>query len=129
VAGDNVLVTGASGFVGSAVAHALIRSGYRVRALLRPTSKRTNLAGLDVEIVEGDMRDAALVARAMCSMSPPTIASLPAIRKKLCGTTGRGLDFLCKRHLRRKWSASSIRAVPQPSRARRVANRPTRRCG
>jgi dihydroflavonol-4-reductase len=33
--------------------------------LLRPTSKRTNLAGLDVEIVEGDMRDAASVARAM----------------------------------------------------------------
>jgi dihydroflavonol-4-reductase len=47
------------------VAHALIRSGYRVRALLRPTSKRTNLAGLEVEIVEGDMRDAASVARAM----------------------------------------------------------------
>ncbi|HEY4847551.1 MAG TPA: hopanoid-associated sugar epimerase [Methylocella sp.] len=65
MAGDKVLVTGASGFVGSAVAHVLIRSGYRVRALLRPTSKRTNLAGLDVEIVEGDMRDAASVARAM----------------------------------------------------------------
>ena len=65
MAGDKVLVTGASGFVGSAVALALIRSGYRVRALLRPTSKRTNLAGLEVEIVEGDMRDAASVARAM----------------------------------------------------------------
>ena len=65
MAGDRVLVTGASGFVGSAVARALIRSGYRVRALLRPTSKRTNLAGLEVEIVEGDMRDAASVARAM----------------------------------------------------------------
>ena len=65
MAGDRVLVTGASGFVGSAVAHALIRSGYRVRALLRPTSKRTNLADLDVEVVEGDMRDAASVARAM----------------------------------------------------------------
>jgi dihydroflavonol-4-reductase len=65
VAGDKVLVTGASGFVGSAVTRALIGSGYRVRALLRDTSKRINLAGLDVEIVEGDMRDAAAVARAM----------------------------------------------------------------
>jgi dihydroflavonol-4-reductase len=65
VAGDKVLITGASGFVGSAVARALIRSGYRVRALLRPTSKRTNLAGLDVEIAEGDMRDEASVTRAM----------------------------------------------------------------
>ena len=65
MAADKVLVTGASGFVGSAVARALIGSGYHVRALLRKTSKRVNLAGLDVEIVEGDMRDAAAVARAM----------------------------------------------------------------
>ncbi len=65
VAGDKVLVTGASGFVGSAVARALIRSGYSVRVLLRTTSPRTNLAKLDVEIAEGDMRDPAAVARAM----------------------------------------------------------------
>lgn len=65
MAGDKVLVTGAAGFVGSAVAHALVRSGYRVRALLRPTSNRTNLADLDVEIAEGDMRDADSVARSM----------------------------------------------------------------
>lgn len=65
MAGDKVLVTGASGFVGSAVAHALVRSGYSVRVLLRTTSARTNLADLDVEIAEGDMRDAAAVAQAM----------------------------------------------------------------
>ena len=47
------------------MAHALIRSGYRDRALPRPTGKRTNLAGLDVEIVEAGMRDAASVARAI----------------------------------------------------------------
>ncbi len=65
MAGDKVLVTGASGFVGSAVAHALVRSGYSVRALTRCTSPRTNLANLDIEIAEGDMRDAAAVKRAM----------------------------------------------------------------
>lgn len=65
MAGDMVLVTGAAGFVGSAVARALVRAGYRVRALLRPTSKRINLADLDVEITEGDMRDEAAVGRAM----------------------------------------------------------------
>jgi dihydroflavonol-4-reductase len=59
------LVTGASGFVGSAVVRVLIRSGYRVRALLRPTSKRTNLTGLDIEVAIGDMRDPCSVARAM----------------------------------------------------------------
>ncbi|SFJ97682.1 hopanoid-associated sugar epimerase [Methylocapsa palsarum] len=65
VAGEKVLVTGASGFVGSAVALALVRSGYNVRALLRQTSARTNLEGLDLELVEGDMRDPEAVARAM----------------------------------------------------------------
>ncbi|HTV32549.1 MAG TPA: hopanoid-associated sugar epimerase [Methylocella sp.] len=65
MSGDKVLVTGASGFVGSAVARALLASGYRVRALLRKTSQRVNLAGLDIEVVEGDMRDAAAVADAM----------------------------------------------------------------
>ena len=43
------LVTGASGFVGSAVARQLIAAGWQVRALARPTSPRTNLdlPGLD----------------------------------------------------------------------------------
>ncbi|MGI4764246.1 MAG: hopanoid-associated sugar epimerase [Janthinobacterium lividum] len=62
---DPILVTGASGFVGSAVARALLAEGERVRVLLRPTSPRTNVAGLDVEIVEGDIRDRASVARAL----------------------------------------------------------------
>lgn len=65
MAGDKVLVTGASGFVGSAVAYALVEAGYNVRALLRKTSPRTNLESLDVEIIEGDMCDADSVARAM----------------------------------------------------------------
>ncbi len=54
---DLVLVTGASGFVGSAVAHAARQQGYAVRVLVRPTSPRTNLINLDAEIVSGDMRD------------------------------------------------------------------------
>ena len=62
---DPILVTGASGFVGSAVARALLAEGERVRVLLRPTSPRTNVAGLDVEIAEGDIRDPGSVARAL----------------------------------------------------------------
>jgi hypothetical protein len=45
LAGDRVLITGASGFVGSAVARAAVARGYRVRALVRPTSPRANFAG------------------------------------------------------------------------------------
>jgi dihydroflavonol-4-reductase len=52
------LVTGASGFVGSAVARQLIERGWRVRVLLRPTSDRRNVADLPVEIAEGSLEDA-----------------------------------------------------------------------
>jgi len=65
IRGDRVLVTGGSGFVGSAVAHALAARGYAVSALVRPSSPRTNLAGLACEIVEGDMTDAGSLIRAL----------------------------------------------------------------
>jgi dihydroflavonol-4-reductase len=54
---DRVFITGASGFVGSAVARELSRAGFALRALVRAGSPRSNLDGLDTEIVEGDMRD------------------------------------------------------------------------
>ncbi|AJX34977.1 hopanoid-associated sugar epimerase [Burkholderia oklahomensis] len=62
---DLVLVTGASGFVGSAVARAARQQGYRVRVLVRPTSPRTNVADLDAEIATGDMRDEASMRAAL----------------------------------------------------------------
>ena len=63
--GKPVLVTGATGFVGTAVARALIAAGRRVRALSRPNSDRRNLAGLDLEIVEGSLEDTASLKRAV----------------------------------------------------------------
>jgi dihydroflavonol-4-reductase len=65
VTGDLVLVTGAAGFVGAAVARAALAQGYAVRALVRASSPRGNLAGLDAELVEGDMRDPAAIGRAL----------------------------------------------------------------
>ena len=62
---DLSLVTGATGFVGSAVARALIARGRRVRVLARPNSDRRNLAGLAVEIAEGAMEDPRSLARAV----------------------------------------------------------------
>ncbi len=51
------LVTGASGFVGSAVARALIAQGRTVRVLVRPESDRRNLDGLAVETAIGSLDD------------------------------------------------------------------------
>jgi len=57
------LVTGASGFVGSAVMRELLAAGHEVRVLVRPQSDRRNLEGLSVEIVEGNLRDRASLQR------------------------------------------------------------------
>lgn len=62
---DIALVTGASGFVGSAVARALAARGVHVRVLMRPTANRLNIAGLHCETVIGDMRDEASMTAAL----------------------------------------------------------------
>jgi dihydroflavonol-4-reductase len=62
---DIALVTGASGFVGSAVARALVARGLHVRVLMRPTADRRNVADLDCEPVLGDMRDETSMVSAM----------------------------------------------------------------
>jgi dihydroflavonol-4-reductase len=63
-AGDIVLITGASGFVGSAIAIAAGRAGYRVRVLVRASSPRGNIQP-DDDVVIGDIRDRASLANAL----------------------------------------------------------------
>jgi UDP-N-acetylglucosamine/UDP-N-acetyl-alpha-D-glucosaminouronate 4-epimerase len=63
------LVTGGAGFIGSNIAEALVRRGHRVRVLDDfSTGRRENLADLGVEVVEGDLRDAATVRRAVAGV-------------------------------------------------------------
>ena len=63
------MVTGATGFVGSAVLRQLLAAGHNVRALVRPNSDCRNLTGLPVEIVNGDVRDRQSLDRAMAGCS------------------------------------------------------------
>lgn len=56
-----VLVTGASGFIGSNVVRRLVETGRFVRCLVRATSRADRLDGLDVERVTGDIRDSQAV--------------------------------------------------------------------
>lgn len=60
------LVTGGAGFIGSHITRALLQQGAQVRVLDNFSSgKRENLKGLDVELIEGDLRDASRVAEAV----------------------------------------------------------------
>lgn len=58
------LVTGATGFVGSAVARRVAAAGAQLRVLARVASDRRNLAGLEAEVVAGDLTDRASLQRA-----------------------------------------------------------------
>ncbi|MCU1467316.1 MAG: dfrA [Actinomycetia bacterium] len=72
-----VLVTGASGFIGSAVVRALLAASYQVRGLCEPGRDDDNLAGLPVERIVGDIRDPATLDRAVAGVS--TVFHLAAI--------------------------------------------------
>jgi dihydroflavonol-4-reductase len=65
MSGNSTLLTGGTGFVGAAVARALLSRGHEVRALVRHGGDRRNLDGLAVEPVEGDLTDPASLARAV----------------------------------------------------------------
>jgi len=63
--GERVGVTGASGFIGSAVLRALLGRDVSVVALVEPGADLSNLEGLDVEQIEMDVRDGDGVGRAV----------------------------------------------------------------
>lgn len=64
------LITGGTGFIGSAVLRKLVAAGHDVRALVRAGSNRANLSGICIETAEGDLRDSQSLEKAVrgCSL-------------------------------------------------------------
>ncbi len=61
--GRLVALTGATGFIGGALAHGLLASGWRVRALVRNPARARTLSALGVQLVPGDLSDSDALQR------------------------------------------------------------------
>jgi UDP-glucose 4-epimerase len=77
---ETVLVTGAAGFIGAPLVRSLLEGGYRVVAVEDfSVGSRERMAGLDVSVVEADVRDTDALARAVASASPWGVVHLAAL--------------------------------------------------
>jgi predicted dehydrogenase/nucleoside-diphosphate-sugar epimerase len=84
---EKVLVTGASGYVGSQVVQQLVSDGYYVRALVRGLSRTESLERLGVELIYGDVRDLSSLSDAAAGMD-----ILVHLAAGLRGTSGFVMD-------------------------------------
>jgi acetylornithine/succinyldiaminopimelate/putrescine aminotransferase/nucleoside-diphosphate-sugar epimerase len=97
--GDDIcLVTGASGFIGGALAARLAQEGRAVRCLVRESSDISRLESLDVEIVVGDLRSERSLARAVagcdCVLHCGALVSDWATKAEIAGTNVAGTRSL-----------------------------------
>ncbi|MBI4418137.1 MAG: SDR family oxidoreductase [Ignavibacteriales bacterium] len=115
-----VLVTGATGFLGSNLAGALVSEGHHVRILRRPTSSLTAIRDLDVEHTIGDIRDpdAVRVAVRGCDMIFHAAALVSYWRKQRAevydiniGGTANIIDACLRAGVQRLIHTSSVAAV------------------
>jgi nucleoside-diphosphate-sugar epimerase len=94
----NILLTGATGYIGSAVRSALVTAGHSVTALVRSEAAAVRVAGAGVDPVIGDMRDAGLVTAlagkndAVIHTASPGDASSPAAEAEFADAVLAGLS-------------------------------------
>jgi uncharacterized protein YbjT (DUF2867 family) len=79
-----ILVCGATGLLGGAIAEGLLESGAPVRVLLRPSADAAPLAGRGAEIARGDFRDPRSLEDAVADTTT-VVTSVTAIGRALAG--------------------------------------------
>ncbi|MCY3923722.1 MAG: NAD-dependent epimerase/dehydratase family protein [Chloroflexi bacterium] len=128
---NRVLVTGANGFIGAHVTRAALDAGAEVRAMVRQGSDQRSLDGLPIEIVHGDLTDAASLANAAAGVDTlfnvaarydlSRRARRDAYRANVDGT--RALMFAALRaQVDRIVHTSSVAAIGPPSDRSRPAD-------
>ena len=85
----NILVIGASGFVGRPLVRALLEGGHAVRCLARTPAKVADLMALGCEVVQGDLADAGSIERALAGMDAAYI-SVHTLSPQGAHTAGQG---------------------------------------
>lgn len=115
----SVLVTGAGGFLGSRLARLLAQRGERVRAMVRHGASASALAGLDLEIVRGDVRFPDEMYRALAGCTRlyhvAAVYSFAVSRDKMLAEAIEGADAVAgaalKRGLERVVWTSSVATI------------------
>lgn len=132
-----IFLTGASGYIGGAVAVRLLRDGHRIRGLVRSPEKAARLQALGVEPVLGDLSDTALLAReaevADAVINTASADDRAAVEALLDALAGSGKPFLhtsgtsvVADDARGEWASDRIYdedtpVEPVPGKAARVA--------
>lgn len=118
-----IVVTGATGHLGNNLVRALVRRNHRVRCLVLPGESLVPLGGLDVEIVEGDVRDIECLYQAFDGADTvfhlaSIISLLPGRTKLLEEVNVKGVKNVAqaclKTGVRRLVYTSSIHALVEP---------------
>src|SRR5262245_28298034 len=88
----NLLITGASGFLGSHIVEQSIAAGHRVRAFVRKTSRIDPLERLGVEIVRGDLKNEDSLRQAVAGIDVVinTASSMDGVSQEVEAATVRG---------------------------------------
>jgi NADH dehydrogenase len=81
-----ILVVGATGELGGRISGLLVDRGQVVRALVRPGTEATALAGIGVEVVRGDLREPASLAAALEGVAT-VVTTANAIGRIMAGST------------------------------------------